>query len=224
MPNHIHNRVTILGDSEQIEACKKSLEFHYDEDGEWGAIDFNKIIPMPKKLRTVKCFSACAHAAMHAMTGKGFWMTDTPHCLPINFNAEMYRAYFKMLNNIRRYGYPTWHEWSVDKWGTKWGAYDCTAKYQSGVSNQIQFDTAWSPPRPIIKKLSEMWSDLTFQVMWSCEFADHAGEFSYRNGEWLTDENYPHLHEKTIEICRALRPDEVDHYKKVDGKWVYVGG
>jgi len=46
-----------------------------------------------------------------------------------------------------------WYDWRVQNWGTKWDAGD-------GRFNDDQtaftFDTAWSPPLPIIKKLAEI--------------------------------------------------------------------
>jgi len=46
-----------------------------------------------------------------------------------------------------------WYSWRVENWGTKWDGYD-------GRFNDDQtaftFDTAWSPPLPIIKKLAEI--------------------------------------------------------------------
>ena len=40
------------------------------------------------------------------------------------------------------------YEWSVNNWGTKWNAYDVVRK-----DNTITFETAWSPPLPIISKI-----------------------------------------------------------------------
>lgn len=46
-----------------------------------------------------------------------------------------------------------WYDWRVKNWGTKWDGGD-------GRFNDDQtaftFDTAWSPPLPIIKKLAEI--------------------------------------------------------------------
>lgn len=46
-----------------------------------------------------------------------------------------------------------WYGWRVENWGTKWDGYD-------GRFNQdhtaFTFNTAWSPPLPIIKKLAEL--------------------------------------------------------------------
>jgi hypothetical protein len=46
-----------------------------------------------------------------------------------------------------------WYQWRLDNWGTKWTGYD-------GRLNDDQtaftFNTAWSPPLPIIKKLAEL--------------------------------------------------------------------
>jgi hypothetical protein len=46
-----------------------------------------------------------------------------------------------------------WYQWRLDNWGTKWTGYD-------GRFNEDQtaftFDTAWSSPLPVIKKLAEL--------------------------------------------------------------------
>lgn len=59
------------------------------------------------------------------------------------------------------------YHWCIDNWGTKWEIGD------NGLGEDVQvfprklcidFDTAWSPPEPIIHKLSELYSGLTFSL------------------------------------------------------------
>lgn len=54
------------------------------------------------------------------------------------------------------------YEWCIANWGTKWNS--CDAK-KSSVYNQrlcYDFDTAWSPPAPIIRKMGELFPSLHF--------------------------------------------------------------
>ena len=46
-----------------------------------------------------------------------------------------------------------WYNWRVENWGTKWNGYDGRI---SDDGSTFTFDTAWSPPLPIIKKLAEL--------------------------------------------------------------------
>lgn len=45
------------------------------------------------------------------------------------------------------------YEWCIENWGTKWGAYDVARRDYDGKC--ITFQTAWSPPRPIIVALAK---------------------------------------------------------------------
>ena len=46
-----------------------------------------------------------------------------------------------------------WYQWHIDKWGTKWGAYDCYTKIGRTYITFV-FSTAWSMPEPIYKRLA----------------------------------------------------------------------
>ena len=47
-----------------------------------------------------------------------------------------------------------WYQWRIDNWGTKWAGYD--GRVTDEDYSAFSFDTAWSPPLPIIKKLAEL--------------------------------------------------------------------
>lgn len=47
-----------------------------------------------------------------------------------------------------------WMSWCTTNWGTKWNAYDCTTG-TDGERAFIQFDSAWSVPRPVIYALGK---------------------------------------------------------------------
>ena len=46
-----------------------------------------------------------------------------------------------------------WYGWRVENWGTKWDGYD--GRFNDDQTT-FTFDTAWSPPLPIIKRLAEI--------------------------------------------------------------------
>ena len=50
-----------------------------------------------------------------------------------------------------------WYDWSIDNWGTKWNA-STEDVDEDDDRIYIRFNTAWSPPIPIIKKLHEMFN------------------------------------------------------------------
>jgi len=52
--------------------------------------------------------------------------------------------------NKREFGYPSWYEWCVDNWSTKWDICEVDEDYMEksadGKTVTFSFDTAWSPP------------------------------------------------------------------------------
>ena len=200
MPNHIHNRMTFQCDREKAAQIKKEIA-----NGE-SVIDFNKLIPMPKRLSTTQAIGNAPDAAMFAMTGKGYWFKDFPHALPINYNAEVFREYLKMITNIRRYGFPTWYEWASEKWGTKWNAYDCGEENQRCSADQIVFDTAWSSPKKIAIAISHKYA-IRVLVEYVCEFADHGGLYTIYMGSEMGDRKF--TADECEKLISEIAPDEI---------------
>lgn len=90
-------------------------------------LDFNKVIPMPDAV--------------------GFRNENLP--LSPQSNTAIARAY---ESNERLYGFKNWYEWSVVKWGTKWNCYE----FSWLTEKKCTFLTAWSPPDPILQKISDV--------------------------------------------------------------------
>ena len=55
-----------------------------------------------------------------------------------------------VARNVQEFGYPSWYEWSIDNWGTKWDIAevddDTMDKSEDGKTVTFSFDTAWAPP------------------------------------------------------------------------------
>lgn len=77
------------------------------------------------------------------------------------------------VDNLRRYGFPTWYGWSLNKWGTKWNASD-TVKVSE---DEIIFFTAWDAPTPVLLALSEKYPDSEIELAYCDE--DPYGAMGY---------------------------------------------
>jgi len=55
-----------------------------------------------------------------------------------------------VARNVQEFGYPSWYEWSIDNWGTKWDISEVPEEMfelnNDGKTVTFSFDTAWSPP------------------------------------------------------------------------------
>ena len=80
--------------------------------------------------------------------------------------------------NLKKFGFKDWYEWSIAKWGTKWDAYDTNIRKDS-----VFFQTAWSPPVPVIKELSKL-INKELRLIYSDEGGCFAGELKvYPDGK-----------------------------------------
>jgi len=87
------------------------------------------------------------------------------------------------VENVQKFGHSTWYEWRTDpdNWNTKWNAYDCeTDRADEGI---LRFQTAWSAPHPVIRKLSEMYPEVHFIHEWADEdIGYNCGKAEYQKG------------------------------------------
>ena len=61
-------------------------------------------------------------------------------------------------------GFSNWYDWTIAKWGTKWGAYDYEERERDDGRFIFKFETAWSFPEPVFKMLAEQHPSLVFDV------------------------------------------------------------
>jgi hypothetical protein len=88
--------------------------------------------------------------------------------------------------NINKHGYAHWYDFCVAKWGTKWTGqgdfnYDDTC---------LSFETAWSPPIPVIEELAKkLPDDETLILNYIEEGEDYCGKYIAGN-QGGVDESY----------------------------------
>lgn len=74
-----------------------------------------------------------------------------------------YEAFHKKYGPRARNGYNAGgYEWCSATWGTKWNAHQVVRRDYGGVC--VSFQTAWSPPKPVISALHKLFPDLTLSL------------------------------------------------------------
>lgn len=96
-----------------------------------------------------------------------------------------------------------WYDWNRQNWGTKWNAYNFGLTEIREYSLTFVFDTAWSPPTPVIKTLAQRFPEVDIKHHFIDEGGNFAGTNYYHNGELqevssiecsLNNEEYPHFY------------------------------
>lgn len=204
MPNHVVNFITIKGDEQKKHEMLETIKA--DEFG-IGTVDFNKIIPMPESLDIEAGGRTDNGLKAYQDFIKVYTLADTRNDLDLlNIPIESEKAFLEIrsdiksdewelgkqaFQNIQKYGSPTWYEWCINNWGTKWNSYGYEPNTDYSESETIYFQTAWSAPHPILEKLSEMYPTITFEHRWADEdLGSNCGSRTHLGGE-IIDEFIP---------------------------------
>ena len=143
MPNWCNNRVTVFSDD--TESVKKIKEIFESKDSVFG-----KIIQEPDWKRLPNEKGEFPKVKQHF--GKDGQLMFETHEFPDGKNDDR------------------WYHWNISNWGTKWDACHVEIDYYDDSQIEMRFDTAWSPPEPICKRLREMFEDI--HISW---FYDEPG-------------------------------------------------
>lgn len=178
MPNWVINNVVIKGSEEEIARCNEQIT-------KGGGFSLNNIVPMPDSLHvTCGSISSIADSWSKASDKEKKEIEDKN-----NLTESEKDEIRQIADNIAKYGYPTWYEWSIDKWGTKWDV--CEPRYECcGDAISMGFETAWSTPDSALLALSRQYPGLTIYV----EYADedlgcNCGTYTLCGGEILDEES-----------------------------------
>lgn len=95
-------------------------------------------------------------------------------------NEEDARSHFLAWDETNEKRWFNWYDWHCDKWGTKWDV-DTDELSVSGTS--VCFYTAWSCPIPILIKLSQMFPQFVFDIVYEDEAMDYGGHLMLKDGE-----------------------------------------
>jgi len=89
---------------------------------------------------------------------------------------------------IDKYGHADWYDFCCSKWGTKWNACDVEMRLESPTEVSMSFNTAWSPPIPVIEAIAQKYPFAEITLSFYEEGMGYAGEVCYRKGELVYEE------------------------------------
>ena len=201
MPNHVTNRITFEGQEERILAMLEAVKS--DKYGR-GSIDFNKLIPRPSELDIEAGSSTDAglkaykgFVEVYKLKGKVtkkelLTIPEEKEKIFLDMRKDIRQKDWELgrvaYRNLLKYGAPTWYEWSITNWGTKWNAYGYEEGTDYSACDELTFQTAWSAPHPILRKLSEMFPEIVFKHRWADEdIGMNCGERNYLGGEKIDE-------------------------------------
>lgn len=189
MPNWCENQLIISG---KPEALKEFMEFARSGVDRLGRpmekttpLDFHKFIPYPEDYAKLDRI-----AREWERTEEKEW-----------FKSKQKRVRWRwLLRKITfgRLGKFPWHErpkdgynqggygWCCNNWGTKWNACDLVLRTYARSTHYF-FNTAWSPPSPVVRKMAELYPDLRFKLKFWEMGAAYQGVFEIKDGEVITD-------------------------------------
>jgi hypothetical protein len=114
-----------------------------------------------------------------------------------------------------------WYNFNVREWGTKWDARDVDLLEEHKTSLHYKFDTAWSPPTPVIEKLAQQNPNLNITLEYR-EEQGWGGEVAFTGSfvEVIKEWDVPDSHAEEIEAnhgdcwkCENFDGDYSDLYE-----------
>lgn len=175
MPNHIRNKLTIMGKKKDIEKCLREIAGTYDgkyDDGGVRRIDFRKIIPMPEEIAN----------------------TESP-----NRDEELAKELKK------KYGHSDWYEWSCANWGTKWNTYNIEEEEYdepNAITFDTAWSSPRPVIFELSKKYPSLEFGVIYaDEDWGCNY----GTYMYANGEIIEDCRYDVRSGDPDDIVRELQ-------------------
>lgn len=229
MPNHIKNKIEIIGDINQMDALIK--KFGTEIPAAVNTANDESVICNLKGEEYGFCWLDLKTGRAH--NRKGLDQIGLPDEYEIEVNQGFIAfpdfakvipppkddpAYNDLPSQREAEKSPNWwYNWNTANWGSKWGGYS----YKREAINIFIFETAWSSVPPIIEAMSKAFPELTIKYSWSDEDSGHnCGRALYYNG--LMTEDIPEGGSvEAYEIYFEHRPGSKDDYELVDGEYRY---
>ena len=144
MPNWCSNTLTLEG--------KGAADVARSLAGEDTVFDFNKVVPMPELIKhNASGFRKFDDGTEHKVWYQAEGDDGGKSARPLTEEEQ---------EELKRIGYPSWYEWSIANWGTKWNASEGTMDITDEEYVDLEFDTAWGPPTAVVEALSEKYPKL----------------------------------------------------------------
>jgi hypothetical protein len=93
--------------------------------------------------------------------------------------------------------------WRVAHWDTKWDACYCSVSGSAAGGLLYEFQSAWSPPVPVIREASRQHPPVTLVHEYAGEFADYAGRTTWLAGSAIAHEDLDPIEIGWVEWVRS---------------------
>ncbi len=80
------------------------------------------------------------------------------------------------------------YEWCCSNWGTKWGTYDSGGIERTPKGAAMSFNSAWSPPHPVLAKLAALYPDLSIVAKSYEQGAGYKCDYRWKKGELVKEQ------------------------------------
>lgn len=186
MPNWCDNELAIIGPAESLTKFLQGflpnglfqqvfptgiqkLGSVYNFPGEDDGLNFEFIVPVPESLRAVdkgsdEMFYRILHTdeSAHFSTREEAWEHFVNRDPRDEDELRAIAGTYK--RNLEEHGYLTWYDFQIKNWGTKWEGQLVSIKATSPRRVELRFDTAWSPPEPLILSAAKLFPVLKFDL------------------------------------------------------------
>lgn len=180
MPNYVSNRIRVRGERGAVEA----LVHKAGSAREGAVVSLGAFVPQPPDLNQ----GGCSHPHRY-----GSYTEEDLKC---------------------------WYPWNVTNWGTKWDATNSRVRYEeAGALNQLAeaagpvpeveavllFETAWSPPTPVLEAMTAQHPDVDIEHEWLDEGYCTQGMAVYGRDGTKSVEYYSAEDERVRDLSMELR-------------------
>ena len=166
MPNWCENTVNVFGKSDEL---KKMIELMETENSRF---DFGAVLPMPESLNVIISGGKKIDGEYITLWRK------------LEDGTEVAITEEEQSKLLDEYGATNWYDWNIQNWGTKWNSGDVSVDEEYEHINYV-FDTAWSPPIPVMDELSRRFPSLTFVLRYEEPGMAFWGELEWHEGEMV---------------------------------------
>lgn len=232
MPNHIKNKLELLGSLEDIDSMIKQFgteiksSITKTHEGEL-------VICKSKKESYGYCWLDLRTGYVHNRENLGQIGMPDEYEIEINEGFLCFPDFEKIIppprhdpayndlptQEIAKHSSNWWRNWNIENWGTKWSGYS----YERPAINIFTFETAWSGVPKLIEKMSVEHPNVTIKYTWADEdTGSNCGKITYHNGILLVSQPKSGSKE-AYDIAFELRPDYAQGYELVNGNYKYVG-
>ena len=201
MPSYVDHRVFITGNHKKIEQFAwQHIRWLIKDTDVCNEFDFNTVIPVPEGILNIIDGAVTREAiALQERIDKGD-VTAATELKKLNeehpFAEQQGRLCLKMRAET---GFDSWYSWSNENWGTDRNALNTEILEVEKDFLELIFQTAWSPPLPIMEKVAAMWPDLSFEIYSFDGLWGFAGHGIYNAGQ-----NPPYLLFKDSESMEEI--------------------